>query len=206
LLSLEEPAATPSKRDHYRNIFLPPPESKHYGDQERTLDDILPGLPEPTPFPPLLTELKQNIRQAQERGQLVMLGEVGLDKSFRVPYPHILPKHQTTVREAEDEVATSGQEELAHYHGRAPIDPKKVLTPFRPKEEHQIRLLEMQMEVAVEFGVNVSLHSVRCQGPTVDFLRRFAKKHSSRFTERVNVDIHSCGGWSVQSWVSAEVS
>jgi len=204
LLSLDDSLPGPSKRDHYRSLFLPSLDSKHYAEQERTLDDILPGLPEPTPFAPLLTELKRNIAEAQGRGQLVMLGEVGLDKSFRVPYPHITAEHRATVKEAEDEVATSGQEELVHYHGRTAIDPKKVLTPFRPTMEHQIRLLEMQMDVAVALGVNVSLHSVQCQGPTVDFLRRFANKHGSRFTDCINVDIHSCGGWSVESWVNAE--
>jgi Tat protein secretion system quality control protein TatD with DNase activity len=72
--------------------------------------------------------------------------------------------------------------------------------------EHQVALLEMQMDLAVELGVNVSLHSVKAQGPTLDFLRRFKKKHGAMFTGRVNVDVHSCGGWSVESWVDAEAS
>jgi hypothetical protein len=46
---------------------------------------------------------------------------------------------------------------------------------------------------------------VKAQGPTLDFLRSFKKEHGTMFTDRVNVDVHSCGGWSVESWVEAEV-
>lgn len=42
-------------------------------------------------------------------------------------------------------------------------------------------------------------------GETIKFLRDTKKRHGREFEDRVNVDLHSCGGWSVESWVS-EVS
>jgi hypothetical protein len=42
-------------------------------------------------------------------------------------------------------------------------------------------------------------------GETIKFLRDIKKKYGRQFEDRVNVDLHSCGGWSVESWVS-EVS
>lgn len=165
LLSLAEPSKTPSKREHYRQIFLPALTSKQFSEQERELDSILPDLPNPVSFSPLLQELRQNILAAKEQGHLVMLGEVGLDKSFRVPYPHHSQRQSAdngSIKQAEDDIATSGAEELASHTKQQ--FPKKVLTPFRPSMEHQLKLLKMQMEVAIELGVNVSLHSVQCQG------------------------------------------
>jgi hypothetical protein len=41
---------------------------------------------------------------------------------------------------------------------------RKTLTPFTTSTAHQLRVLEMQFDLALEFGVNVSLHSVRAQG------------------------------------------
>lgn len=143
-----------------------------------------------------------------------MIGEVGLDRSFRVPFPGHKADHcgehaeedAPSTAEAEARIAISGEEELAKNMNQPElVGRSKNLTPFRPSMEHQIALLEMQMDLAVELGINVSLHSVKAQGPTLDFLKRFKKKHGAMFTDRVNVDVHSCGGWSVESWVDAEV-
>jgi Tat protein secretion system quality control protein TatD with DNase activity len=155
-----------------------------------------------------------------------MLGEVGLDKSFRVPYPVSLQGGESTdierIQQAEGAIALSGIEELAASRTQQQLQ-KKVLTPFRPSMEHQTKLLEMQMEVAIELGVNVSVHSVQCQGrsvgfspphassqahqtisigPTLDFLRDFSRRHPSFYS--INFDIHSCGGFSVTSYISAQ--
>lgn len=39
----------------------------------------------------------------------------------------------------------------------------------------------------------------------MDALTRLRNKHRERFTNRINVDIHSGGGWSPQFWAQAEV-
>lgn len=169
-----------------------------------------------------------------------MLGEVGLDKSFRVPYPSVAADSRTarececgessatsidtssqpSIAQAEANLAVSAEQEIAqdqqdnntssnNNSTAKPLEPpaqrSKNLSPFRPSMTHQLAVLELQMDLAVELGINVSLHSVKAQGPTLDFLTRFQKKHGPGFTRHVNVDLHSCGGWSVESWVSAEV-
>lgn len=39
----------------------------------------------------------------------------------------------------------------------------------------------------------------------MDFLKAFTKKHGQRFLDRTNIDLHSCGGFSVEGWLEAEV-
>jgi hypothetical protein len=105
------------------------------------------------------------------------------------------------------------------------------LTPFKVSMAHQKAIAQAQLEVAVDLGVNVSFHSVAAPGesspglvpavapsrisndhradgvgPTMDVLRAIRDKHRTRFTNRINVDIHSGGGWSPQFWQQAEVS
>lgn len=42
-------------------------------------------------------------------------------------------------------------------------------------------------------------------GPTMDVLRSMKTKHGPHFTHRINVDLHSAGGWSPQFWIQAQV-
>ncbi|KAH8083077.1 hypothetical protein HD553DRAFT_53516 [Filobasidium floriforme] len=217
LLHLGSPDRKVSKEEHYASIFLPSEASTSYTSQKQLLDEIIPDLPEPIAIQPLIEQMRTHAVQAQIRGSLVMIGEVGLDRSFRVPFPGHKANHcgehteveehtnTPSVADAEAKIATSGEEEMAKKLNQPElISRSKNLTPFRPSMDHQIALLDMQMDLAVELGINVSLHSVKAQGPTLDFLRRFKKKHGAMFTDRVNVDVHSCGGWSVESWVDAE--
>jgi hypothetical protein len=40
----------------------------------------------------------------------------------------------------------------------------------------------------------------------MDVLKEMRDKHGPRFTNRVNVDLHSGGGWSPEYWTQAAVS
>lgn len=65
--------AAPSKRDHYISVFAP-----KKAKQVAELEALLPQLPDPEPFEPLLAEMRENIVAC--RG---MVGEIGLDATAR---------------------------------------------------------------------------------------------------------------------------
>lgn len=141
-----------------------------------------------------------------------MLGEVGLDGGARMRWP----KSARYLYEEKYPVSTpeEGAEEEEEWNR---------LTPFKVSMNHQKAIVEAQLEVAIELGVSVSFHSVAAPGqsvyapnrqhplterigPTMEVLTRIRNKHRSRFTNRINVDIHSAGGWSPEFWTQAEVS
>lgn len=77
------------------------------------------------------------------------------------------------------------------------------LSPFTIPLNHQIAILEAQVDLAVEFGCNISVHSVKAQGATLDFLSRMKTKHGDRWNE-ISIDLHSCG-LSKETWLDIEV-
>lgn len=105
-----------------------------------------------------------------------MLGEVGLDRIFRVPI---------------------------QYH--VPPDQKRELTPFTIPLEHQLTVLKAQLMIAVELGRNVSMHSVKAQQATVSLLDEVRMEVGEEKWMRVSVDMHSCG-LSPETWRDLEVS
>ncbi|KAF9567772.1 TatD DNase family Scn1 [Agrocybe pediades] len=160
-------ASPPSKEEHYRNLLLSDTSrSKDKDnvsakitdddDRENEFLSLLATLPEPRPLSSVLTELRENFSLFPH----AMLGEVGLDRIFRVP---------------EDYFASP-----------------RVLTPFTIPIEHQVQILEAQIELAIELGRNVSIHSVKSQQQTVDLLARLKTKHGAQFN-KISIDMHSCG-------------
>lgn len=141
------------------------PHVKH--DNQQIFDTLLPLLPDPRPLEDVLTELRENLELFPD----AMLGEVGLDRLFRVPY---------------------------NYHA-APRD----LTPFTVPLEHQLSILEAQLDLAVELQRNVSIHSVKAQAATVDLLLKLSKKHGKAWN-KISIDMHSCG-LSPETWRQLEV-
>lgn len=81
---------------------------------------------------------------------------------------------------------------------------RRHLTRFSVPLEHQVAVLEAQIDLAVEYKRNISMHSVKAQNATVEFLRRMKAKHGMSWL-RISVDLHSCG-LSPESWRDIEVS
>ncbi|KGB78151.2 hypothetical protein CNBG_4238 [Cryptococcus deuterogattii R265] len=127
-----------------------------------------------------------------------MLGEVGLDASARLRWP-------TEARHVWEEMYGKGEANSREGEENGSEEWKR-LTPFKVPISHQRAVLEAQMEIAIELGVNISFHSVACAGPTMDVLRSMKTKHGPHFTHRINVDLHSAGGWSPQFWIQAQKS
>lgn len=88
---------------------------------------------------------------------------------------------------------------------RVPYDfsSPRELTPFAIPFEHQLTILEAQLDLATELGRNISMHSVKSQQATVELLDRMAEKHGERWM-KISLDIHSCT-LSPQTWLHIEV-
>lgn len=146
--------------DHYRALFNPSEE------QEETFQTVISSLPPPRPLKDVSEELKRNLQLAPS----TMLGEVGIDRAFRV---------------------------------RLPSDGATKLSPFTVPQEHQLAVLEAQIDIAVELKKNISLHSVKASGATVELFKNMRKKHGAAW-EKINIDLHSCT-LSGETWKSIEV-
>jgi len=143
-----------SKDDHYRSLFLgsSPAKPEHLQAYQKLVD----SLPEPTPISDVLMGLRRNFADFPQ----AMLGEVGLDRSFRVPFDYFASPRQ--------------------------------LTPFVIPLHHQLVILEAQLDLAVELGRNVSLHSVKSPLCTTELLQKMQQKSHDGWS-LINVDLHSCG-------------
>ncbi|WVW86580.1 hypothetical protein I302_108630 [Kwoniella bestiolae CBS 10118] len=199
LYTLSDPSSHPSKEDHYFSLFSP--KSQNHKD---LLSQLIPFLPDPIPFEPLLQKSREDIQRSIEQGRMTMLGEVGLDGSARMRWPkaarHLHPdyKHDEDHQQKDDDEKSDDQE------GKQEEEEWKRLTPFKVPMSHQRALLDRQLDLAVELGVNVSFHSVACAGPSLETLISMRDRHGIKFTNGINVDVHSAGGWSPDSWKQAE--
>ena len=156
----------PPKEDHYRALFL----SKDSGLKwKEEFHAILRVLPEPKSLDEILASLRSNLLAHPK----AMLGEVGLDRSFRIAYQPY------------------------------PSPPPRKLSPFSTPIDHQLAILEAQIDLAVELKRNISMHSVTAQQITLDLLQQMKEKHGSAW-RAISVDIHSCG-LSLEGWKTLEV-
>lgn len=156
-----------SKEEHYRKLLLHDSSPSKAEQYAQVSDQLFPLLPEPIPLSDIISNLRDNLRKFPD----AMVGEVGLDRSFRVPFDYF----------AED----------------------RKLTPFTIPLEHQLAILESQLDLAVEFERNASIHSVKAQQATVELLHKLAKRHGDSWY-RISVDMHSCG-FSPETWRDIEV-
>lgn len=101
-----------------------------------------------------------------------MLGEVGLDRSFRIPWS-------------------------------LDSNIQRKLSDFTVSLEHQLHILEAQLQLAVELKRNVSFHSVKAQQATLQLVDRMSKQHGERW-DMISLDMHSCG-LSPETWITLEV-
>ena len=104
-----------------------------------------------------------------------MLGEVGLDRSFRIPTAggHIAPHSMPPLED--------GSERFITY--------SELKTPIA----HQLAVLEAQLDVAVKRRRNASVHCVAAQGTLVTLLAKMQQKHRADWSA-INIDLHSYGG------------
>ncbi|KAG6335473.1 hypothetical protein ID866_3623 [Astraeus odoratus] len=80
----------------------------------------------------------------------------------------------------------------------------RELTPFTIPIEHQLPILEAQLDIAVELRRNISVHAVKSHQVTLDLLARMREKYQDSWL-RISIDLHSCG-LSPDTWKTIEVS
>jgi Tat protein secretion system quality control protein TatD with DNase activity len=141
---------------HYRSVLTPNVEDEAF----------LQALPEPKSLTEFLTETEDRLR----RHPFALVGEVGLDRSFRLP--NVWLSHELDSRDAS---LTPGSRE-----GRR-------LSPCKVQLAHQKLILEAQLRLAARLQRPASIHSVQAHGAVFEVLQRLWSGHekmSSRQRKR----------------------
>ncbi|GAA6019417.1 hypothetical protein JCM11491_004821 [Sporobolomyces phaffii] len=157
-ISFAPPASLPTREDHYAALFPPPDANRLHP----TLAYLLPHLPDPVSIDLFLAQLESNLLAYPTS----YVGEVGLDKAFRIPHPPALL--------------------LAAESNPLPKN-SDLSTPI----EHQLRVVERQLDLAIRLGRNVSQHCVRSTAETVELLDRYRRDKPG--FGRIHVCLHSFG-------------
>ncbi|EST05369.1 TatD family [Kalmanozyma brasiliensis GHG001] len=163
-ISLSDPP--PSKEQHYHELFgIPEPAP----GEKNTAKEELAAIWEQLPDPVSLESVSAGIRENFDRFPSALLGEVGIDRAFRIPRrawnydPHRTDLDTST--------------------------PK--LTKLKTPQAHQLSVLRAQIDVALQYKRNISLHSVQAAGLTVDLLSSLRNTDIAAFGA-VRISLHSC--------------
>lgn len=124
------------KERHYAKVLIPQPNPS-----------FVSMLPEPRQLSRVLGDLRKRLQQFP----LALVGEVGMDRAFRIRSPPSL--------------AGSGN---SHQ-----------LSPYRVSLEHQKMVFKAQLGVAGQFGRPVSVHGVQCHGALFDVFRQLWTGHET---------------------------
>lgn len=140
------------KKTHYSKVLKPAPD-----------DNFISSLPTPKPLSQLLSETRSRLNTFPA----ALVGEIGLDRAFRLPQPW----KQEEI-DARDEQMTPGSRE-----GRK-------LSPYQVRPEHQKTILEAQLRLAGEMQRPVSVHSVQGHGAVLEVFKGLWKGHERKVASR----------------------
>lgn len=151
-IDIDIPSGAERKKAHYTKVLTPPPD-----------DEFISTLPEPKPLSQLISETRSRLATHP----LALVGEVGLDRAFRLPNPW-----RSEDLENRDAGMTPGSRE-----GRK-------LSPHRVQPDHQKAILKAQLELAGELRRPVSVHSVQAHGAVFDIFKALWSGHERKLQSR----------------------
>lgn len=149
----DETALLAAKRVHYQAVLAPSPQD----------DGFITTLPTPIPVSSFIS----STRTWLDSYPLALVGEIGLDKAFRLPQ-----KWDAAFAASRDDGLTPGGRE-----GR-------LLSPHRVRMQHQQTILRAQLRLAGETGRPVSLHGVQAHGVLYDTVSSCWKGHEKHIPSR----------------------
>ncbi|EEH43084.1 uncharacterized protein PADG_07904 [Paracoccidioides brasiliensis Pb18] len=138
-----------SKAEHYKGVLTPPTKD----------EGLLHALPDLYPLSKLIADTRARLRQHPHG----LVGEIGLDRSFRIPnawLPHELEKRDASL--------TPGSRE-----GRS-------LSPHRVALAHQRQIFKAQLRLAGSMQRPVSVHCVQAHGAVLEVLQELWSGHERK--------------------------
>lgn len=125
------------KRRHYSAVLVPPPDA-----------DLVRQLPAPQPLSQALGGMRAHLEEFPH----ALVGEIGLDRGFRLPFP-----------------------DSSDPSDSAPA-PRR-LSPHRVSIDHQKRVFTAQLQLAGALSRAVSVHGVQCHGVLFETFRDLWRGH-----------------------------
>lgn len=156
------------KRRHYSSVFQP---------KKQISDELLLALPVPIYFPKFIKKIERFLLENPNSG----IGEIGIDKVFRVPQCGYIGSKECQEWINEPELKSNIFER----------NERTDRSPFRTSMDHQVKILKQFLLLARKLNRHVSLHCVGNDGKLFNILNDVFKGDSYPSEW---IDLHSYSG------------